>query len=193
VTRWHFLGAAALGLLIVAPPVAFEVKSRTAYRNFHQVDAGKLYRSGQMTPATFARIIREYRIGTVFSLRDTRDDQGTAADQWEEDLCRAAGVKYVRQPPADWSPVDGVIPGDKNVAQFLRVLRDSDTRFPILVHCFAGIHRTGVHCAIYRIEFDGWTPEEALVELQSMGTSRTTFAPNLLHYVGSYTRGRLFP
>ena len=75
-TRWHFLGATALALLIVAPPVAFEVKSRTAYRNFHQVDAGKLYRSGQMTPATFARILREYRIGTVFSLRDTRDDSG---------------------------------------------------------------------------------------------------------------------
>jgi len=191
VTRRQFLASTALSTLTVGAPVAYGVRSQTGYRNFHLVEPGRLYRSGQLTPATFARILREYRIGAVFSLRDTRDEKGSAVDQWEEDLCRAAGVEYYRQPPADWTPVDGAIPGDKNVAEFLSVLRHPQTRFPVLVHCFAGIHRTGVHCAVYRIEFDGWTATEAMAELRSLGTPRTTYADNLIHYVESYTRGRL--
>jgi protein tyrosine/serine phosphatase len=190
VTRRQLLGSTALAALTAAAPVAYGVRSRTDYRNFHLVEPGKLYRSGQLTPASFARVLREYRIGTVFSLRDTRDAMGVAADLWEEDLCRAAGVTYYRQPPADWTPVDGEIPGDKNVAEFLRVLRDPRTRFPVLVHCFAGVHRTGVHCAVYRIEFDGWTAAEALAELLTTGNSRATYADNLIRYVTGYTRGR---
>jgi tyrosine-protein phosphatase SIW14 len=191
VTRRQLFGTTAVAAVTAATPVAYGVRAQTDYRNFHQVEPGRLYRSGQLTPAGFARILREYRIGTVFSLRDTRDGEGVSVDQWEEDLCRTVGVTYYRQPPADWSPVDGVIPGDQNVAQFLSVLRDPHTRFPVLVHCFAGIHRTGVHCAVYRIEFDGWSGGEAMDELRTIGTSRTTFAPNLVQYVVGYKRGRL--
>ncbi|HEY2786729.1 MAG TPA: tyrosine-protein phosphatase [Fimbriiglobus sp.] len=192
-TRRDFFASTGIALLTVGFPVWYWVQSRLDYRNFHEVEPGKLYRSGQLKPDTFARVLREYHIGTVFSLRDTKDDRGVPEDQWEADLCRAAGVAYYRQSPADWTPVDGEIPGDKNVAEFLRILRDRQTRWPVLVHCFAGIHRTGVHCAVYRIERDGWTPAEALAELQSFGTPRTTFADNLIHYVESYTRGRLDP
>ncbi len=192
-TRRDFLGTVAISAVTVGFPCWYWVQSRIDYRNFHAVEPGKLYRCGQLKPAEFARIIREYHIGTVFSLRDTKDDQGVPADQWEADLCRSAGVAYHRQPPADWTEVDGVIPGVKNVADFLRVLREPQTQWPILVHCFAGIHRTGVHCAVYRMEFDNWTPTEAVAELKSFGTPRTTFADNLIHYVESYTRGRLAP
>jgi tyrosine-protein phosphatase SIW14 len=57
---------------------------------------------------------------------------------------------------------------------------------PVLIHCFAGIHRTGGHVAAYRIERNGWTPEEALRELQAHGTRRTTYAPNLVEFVRSF-------
>jgi protein tyrosine/serine phosphatase len=190
-TRREWLGSAACSTIAVGFPVWHWVQSRIDYRNFHAAEPGRLYRSGQLPPRVFARVLREYRIGTVFSLRDTRDVNGIAEDQWEEDLCRAAGVAYHRQPPLDWTAVDSVIPGDKNVGEFLRVLRAPDTRWPILVHCFAGIHRTGVHCAVYRIEFDGWSADEALAELKSFGTPRTTFADNLIRYVSTYVRGRL--
>ena len=40
---------------------------------------------------------------------------------------------------------------------------------PILLHCKAGLHRTGRLTAIYRIEFHGWSPGEALRELRANG------------------------
>jgi protein tyrosine/serine phosphatase len=192
-TRWTLWGTAACIALVIGLPLWHWVQSRIDYRNFHQVEAGRMYRSGQLTPQTFARVLEDYRIGTVFSLRDTKDDAGVNDNQWEEDLCKANGVAYYRQAPADWSPVDGVVPGDKNVAEFLAVMRNPMTKWPVYVHCFAGIHRTGVHCAVYRIERNGWSADEALTELKAFGTPRTTFADNLIQYVLSYKRGRLDP
>jgi protein tyrosine/serine phosphatase len=40
---------------------------------------------------------------------------------------------------------------------------------PVLVHCFAGIHRTGAFCALYRMEFDGWSNEQAVQEMKELG------------------------
>jgi hypothetical protein len=40
---------------------------------------------------------------------------------------------------------------------------------PVLVHCFAGIHRTGAFCAIYRMEFDHWTNAQAIREMRNLG------------------------
>ncbi len=179
--------AVALGAGVALLPFAYKVRSDVRYRNFRVVEPGRLYRSGQMTPAGFRRVAEEFDIKTVISLRDTRDGDGVHEDQAEEDFCRERGLAFHRLPPADWSPVNGVIPGAKNIAEFLRILDDPATERPVLVHCFAGIHRTGAHVAVYRMEYDGWTAEEAIEEMKSMGTPRTTFADNLLEYLGTYT------
>ena len=182
--------AAAIGLL----PVGYRSWSSTEFRNLRVVEADRLYRSGQMTPSGFRRVVREQGIRTVISLRDTRDDSGDHEDQPEMDYCRANGVAFYRLPPADWSPINGVIPGDRNIEEFLRILDDPATQRPVLVHCFAGIHRTGAHCAVYRMEYQNWSAAEAIAEMKSMGSPRTTFADNLLQYLESYTpRRRLAP
>lgn len=186
--------AAIVGLVLaagVALVPALHRRERTVgFRNFRVVTPGVLYRSGQMTPAGFARVAREYEVGTVVSLRETKDDSGTLADQFEEDYCRANGIGFHRLAPADWEPVDGVVPGDRNVRAFLAILDAPTTRRPVLVHCFAGIHRTGAHCAVYRVEYDGWSPAEAIAEMKHSGGPRATFAGNLLNYLTAYTSRR---
>ena len=48
------------------------------------------------------------------------------------------------------------------VQEFLAVM-DKKENHPVLVHCFAGIHRTGTMCAIFRIEYHGeWTVSDLL-------------------------------
>ena len=183
----------AVGLIaaVVAAPFVYWSQTSVRYRNLRIVEPGVLLRSGQMTPAGFRRVAHEFGVRTVISFRDTKDDTGTQQDQAEEDFCKANGCTFYRLPPADWTPVNGVVPGDRTIADFLHILDDPKTQRPVLVHCFAGIHRTGAHCAVYRMEYNGWPAAAAVAEMRTMGTPRTTFADNLLNYLGGYTKGRL--
>jgi tyrosine-protein phosphatase SIW14 len=187
------LGGVLGGEVGVAPaPLTYRSIESTRYRNLRVVHDGKLYRSGQLPPKTFEKVVRELGIGTVISFRDTKDHTGVHEDQAEADFCAANGVAFHRLPPADWTPVNGVIPGERTVVDFLRIMDDPRTqKRPVLVHCFAGIHRTGTHCAVYRMEYDGWTAAEAIAEMRGMGTPRTTFADNLIEYLNNYQPGRL--
>jgi protein tyrosine/serine phosphatase len=185
--------AVVLGAGVALAPFAYKARSTVKYRNFRVVTPGVLYRSGQMTPDGFARVFKEFGIQTVISLRDTRDDGREPNDGEEIALCRAYGIDHVRFEKADWSPdkATGEVTAQRNVERFLRLLADPGTRYPILIHCFAGIHRTGSYCAIYRMEYDGWKAGPAIEEMRGMGNARTTFADNLLDYLEDYTPRRV--
>lgn len=180
---FRYLLVVAVVVVIVAVPLVHRVEQDRAFRNLHVVEAGKLYRCGQLTPDGFARVVRELGIGTVISLRETRDDKQQYQDQFEDDICRAAGVRYERFTYLDWSGPNDTMPAMANVRKFLDLMADDAVPKPVLIHCFAGIHRTGGHVAGYRIERQGWTNAEAWAELRSMGTPRTTFAPDLVRFV----------
>ena len=44
----------------------------------------------------------------------------------------------------------------------LTVVMADPGNYPVLVHCFAGIHRTGAYCAVYRMEFERWDNADAM-------------------------------
>jgi protein-tyrosine phosphatase len=54
------------------------------------------------------------------------------------------------------------------VDQFLKVM-DDETNYPVLLHCKAGLHRTGLMTAVYRMEYEGRSRGEALEELKANG------------------------
>lgn len=173
----------ALVLGTLAVPLLHRVQQDRRYRNLHVVEDGQLYRSGQLTPEGFDRVVREQRIGTVVSMRESKNENSDFQDGFEEEICRQRGVRYERFNYLDWSAPDGSMPGMANVKKFLDLMDDPEVPKPVLVHCFAGIHRTGVHVAAYRIDRHGWTNAEAMEELRWMGTRRTTFADNLVAFV----------
>ena len=64
--------------------------------------------------------------------------------------------------------------------------------YPVLVHCFAGIHRTGAYCAIYRMEFDHWTNDRAIDELKAHGYYNLPEEKDILGYLRTTgRRGRI--
>jgi tyrosine-protein phosphatase SIW14 len=166
--------AIALLFLItgMAVPYFYYEHQQAAFRNFRVVRPGYLYRSGQLTPSGLRRLVHEYGFRTVITLRERDDADEKTADQsrWEEEYCNQNSIAYVRIPARRWWIKDGPAPARKSVAKFLDVLRDPEHYPPpILLHCFAGEHRTGAYCAIYRMEFDGWSNIEAMAEMKRCG------------------------
>src|SRR5581483_1994 len=162
------LGALVV-LLVGAGPLLYSAHQQTSLRNFHVVEDGVLYRSGQLSRPVLERVVREYGIKTVVTLRTTRDPGRPYPDDWEREVCEAAGAKHVRIVPLVWTPDEhGDVPAEQNVEKFLALMRNP-ANHPVLVHCFAGVHRTGTMCAIYRMEFDRWSAEAALREMEACG------------------------
>jgi hypothetical protein len=158
-----------LGVL-VGVPLTYTLWSRQQYRNFHVVREGVLYRSGQLPEGGLKRVIYDHHIKTVVTLRYPSASDKPAPDAAEERMCLEQGLHYFRLPYQSWSgrEDDGAVPAEANVQQFLEIMKDPRNH-PVLVHCFAGIHRTGAMCAVYRMEFEHWSPQQAMQEMKDMG------------------------
>ncbi|AMV26136.1 Tyrosine phosphatase family protein [Gemmata sp. SH-PL17] len=183
-SRWQFILAATALAVVVAAPLVYSAHQNTHMRNFRVVEDGVLYRSGQLTPKGMDRVLSDYNIKTVVTLRVARQPGAKSPDAWEEDVCAARGLNHVRIVPRVWgADEDGEIPAEQAVQEFLAVV-DKKENHPILVHCFAGIHRTGTMCAIFRMEYHKWSPERAMSEMQLYG-----FAPEDMHqHIAGYLR-----
>ena len=62
----------------------------------------------------------------------------------------------------------------------------------MLIHCKAGLHRTGILTAVYRMEYEGWTPAQAYRELKAHGFGDwacTSANDYVNEYVLQYRRG----
>ncbi len=153
-----------LTVAIPGVPAAYASHRLTAWRHYRVVEEGRLYRSGQLAPPVLDRVIHDQGIKTVICLRSLARAGDLTPETAEELWCAGRGVRYVRLNPAAWdSPA-----GRGNLDAFLAEVDDLHDR-PVLVHCFAGLHRTGVYCAVYRMERQGWTNAEAIAEMYAVG------------------------
>jgi protein tyrosine phosphatase (PTP) superfamily phosphohydrolase (DUF442 family) len=190
--RWT-LTAFIVFLVGVAPIVYYRADYSHAKR-LRPIVPGKLYRSGQMTAEGFRDAITDLDIKTVVNLQedypdpDLRESYFDRSTIKETELCRRLGVKYVFIAP-DTLPRNQV-PSHRPEAieQMLAVFDDAEN-YPILIHCKAGLHRTGCMAAVYRMEYQGWTPEQAVEEMKDLGFGdRACTAANdyVYQYVLSY-------
>ena len=176
------LFTAGIIALLVGGPWAYKVFRDTRSRHFHVVREGVLYRSAQLSVPGLERLRKEYGIRTVISLR-----AGDKADEQAEE--RWAGkyyVKFVRLAPKAWrGPAGGPAPAETNLAAFRAVLADPENH-PVLVHCQAGIHRTGTFCATYRMDFEGWSNREAMAEMRSLRYTMLDEHEDVLEFLAKY-------
>src|SRR5262249_28612621 len=86
----------------------------------------------------------------------------------ESELCIAHHARYILLEP-DLVPPSRVPALQPQVLAPFFKLFDDPNNYPILLHCKAGLHRTGVLVAVYRIEYEGWSAAAALRELTDNG------------------------
>jgi protein tyrosine phosphatase (PTP) superfamily phosphohydrolase (DUF442 family) len=164
----------AIVFVVVVVPFVYYRATYAHAKRLRVVAPGRLYRSGQMTVAGFEDAVRRYGIRLIVNLQDEYPDPDVSCGYFdrssvkETDICRRLGVRYVflsldtlprRQVPAHRPAA---------IEEMLRLF-DDESNYPMLIHCRAGLHRTGCMAAIYRMEYEGWTPEQAVEEMKTHG------------------------
>lgn len=124
--------------------------------NFHEVNP-KVYRGAQPQQGGINRLV-QLGIKTIINLRD--DDERARAEETE---AQKAGLRYFNLPLANFGK-----PDQTTVQRLLNLISAPENQ-PVFVHCKRGADRTGTIIAIYRIEFDGWTSEQAKDEAKRFG------------------------
>jgi hypothetical protein len=128
-------------------------------RNFCVVAPEVLWR-GERPTRSDAKWLLEHRVGSVVSLQ--LDDQPAfEAVTLSEDFAHVA--VYFQEPA--FNPLQMVSRSriDYHVARFLAVLKNAPK--PVYFHCRAGIDRTGVLAAAYRVLIEGVGREQAIAEM----------------------------
>jgi tyrosine-protein phosphatase SIW14 len=123
--------------------------------NFQQVNES-LCRGAQPSDEGF-RELAKAGVHTVLDLRG-----GVGRSSKEAEVVRSLGMEYVNV------PFDGYqAPTAEEVSKVLAVLNNPNAG-KVFVHCRRGADRTGTVLAMYRIEHDHWSNQQALDEAESM-------------------------
>ena len=154
--RTKILSALAITIAIVGGAYYYFIQ--VALPHFHTVSKGTLYRSGQPRGIGLAWV-KHYGIRTLINLRSP-DSDGTPE---EKEFAAENGLNFHNFPIG--SSHDEI---EETVERFLAIA-DDKSNWPILVHCSRGKERSGVLSAIYRIEYERWSNEQALQETYNLG------------------------
>jgi protein tyrosine phosphatase (PTP) superfamily phosphohydrolase (DUF442 family) len=193
--RWALV--AAVVLIVGVAPIVYYRSLYAHSKRLRIVVPGRVYRSGQMTAEGLADAIARYGIRTVLNVQDEFPDPDLDWTFWTFDTikerawCEQLGVRYIHLKPELISR--RLVPEYRPpcIEEFLAIM-DDPASYPVLVHCHAGLHRTGVLIAVYHMEYEGWTPEQAWADMHAhgfgpwVGSSANDYVKQ---YVLTYRRG----
>jgi protein tyrosine/serine phosphatase len=153
--RRRAVATLAVVLIVAGASTAYWWHTTRLPKRFAAVAPGRLYRSGEVSPAQLERLQHDYGIGRVICLLNENAPVTVA----ERDAAQRLGLR--------WENVsltgDGAsTPEDR--ARILSLLTEPNAP-PTLVHCAAGVNRTGLAVGLYRRHVEGWSYDQVLEEL----------------------------
>lgn len=140
--------------------VGKEVYVMNINHNFETITEGKVYKSGVIPPDEIESYVKKYNIKSIVDLRmpGTNDlilnpeAPGELAAE-KAAVAKIKGLNYYSNPSDQ-------VPTNKNIEVFTKIM-DDKTNYPVLIHCYHGTGRAEMYSAIYRIEYENFTNEDA--------------------------------
>jgi predicted protein tyrosine phosphatase len=121
------------------------IKDRVIPKNFGVVQEGQLYRSGLLSAALVKKVLLKYKVKVIINLAaDSPDNRDRKA---EKQAAAELGIERLT------FPLRGDGTGDINdyARAIAAIVQARQEHKPVLVHCNAGLQRTGGVIAAYRL------------------------------------------
>ncbi|MBX5482114.1 MAG: dual specificity protein phosphatase family protein [Myxococcaceae bacterium] len=108
-----------------------------------------------------------------------------AEESGEPEVAAKYGIRTLRIPITD-----NTAPTTGQVKTFLDFVTRPENQ-PAYVHCEAGVGRTGVMVAAYRMAVQGWSADEAIAEAKQLGLSMPSQKDFLRRFARDLAAGRI--
>lgn len=149
-TRTKVSLAAGIVLLPVLVAAGLYLEWVHGQHRFAVIRDGRVYQSAMMPPDELVRVVRQRGIDVVMDFR-----KGGPEVEAEERALSQAGIAY-RHLPSEHDP------SPEAVQEILSAIGDElQQGHSLLLHCREGEGRSVMYAALYRIQFEGWSNQDA--------------------------------
>ena len=135
--------------------------------NFETITEGKVYKSGVIPPDEIEDYVKKYHIKSIVDLRFPGTSDLVNNPEIPEELTaekvavdKISGVQY-------FNNGSDQVPQQQNLDSFFKIM-DNPDNYPVLIHCYHGVGRAEMYSAIYRIEYENFTNEEARKNVRAL-------------------------
>lgn len=146
-----------IGLAIFGKSYVYDYKIN---HNLEIITEGKVYKSGVIPPDEIPDYVKKYKIKSIIDLRfpGTGDEVNnpeipTELTAEKDAISKIPGVNY-------FNNGSDQVPTQKNLDYFFEIM-DNPANYPVLIHCYHGVGRAELYSALYRIEYENWTNDDA--------------------------------
>jgi len=147
-------------LLIAVAAGAYKIYDVYFNYRFMEISENKVYKSGVIPPDKIEDYVKKYHIKSIVDLRGpVTQDKINNPESWVEineekaATAKIPGLNYYNIPSDQ-------VPNKETLNKFYKVIDNADN-YPILIHCYHGIGRAQVYSAVYRIEKENYSNEDA--------------------------------
>ena len=127
---------------------------------FRAVESEKVYRSGVIPPSKLPDYIQKYHIKSVIDLRSPGSgDLSENPEKLSEVLLEKSTVEKLKGVNY-FNIKSDQIPTQSNLDSFYKIM-DNRENYPVLIHCYHGVGRAGIYSAIYQIEYQKISNDDA--------------------------------